>query len=388
MADLGDAAVNGNSGRRSLSVAPKKLETSITTSPIDSGLQSPKDELLSVGLLELLDIDDRPVFVLDLASPSKVIPVYCNESLREIPLLELKIAKGVVPGGKMERDSKYAVFIEWAGATTKLGSFPETSYWGLRWKAKTIRKRWRIVSGEEGDYTEDAAGLRRQSEFPRPGRSQTVDRVERRSRELSKSAVNTNDSLEAQLSAFRLRREEEIQVFPSPAPRENIQRHDSKDSKESMSNGEDIGRIDFTRPNPSFVLSPHHEFVLNFDWGSTELGPINQWSTDLRRMANILMSDPRPAAMYWGKYRTMIYNEPYVVIMGQKHPGMMGKTFSEAWAEVEGDFSPAFDTASETGIPYLVDDARFYIDRQGYLEETYHSISIIPFSVDDGDVGL
>ncbi|KAE9366560.1 putative histidine kinase M3YPp [Stipitochalara longipes BDJ] len=155
-----------------------------------------------------------------------------------------------------------------------------------------------------------------------------------------------------------------------------------------MPNAEDIGRIDFTKPNPSFVLSPHHEFVLNFDWGSTDLGPISEWSSELRRMANILMSDPRPAAMYWGKHRTMLYNEPYVVVMGQKHPGMMGKTFSQAWAEVEGDFSPAFDTAYETGTPYLVDDARFYIDRQGYLEETYYSISIIPFSVDNGDVGF
>ena len=388
MEDLGNAAVNGNSGRRSLSTGPQKLETSITTSPIDSGLQSPKDELLSVGLVELLDIDDRPVFILDLASPSKAIPVYCNASLREIPLLELKIGKGVVPGGKTERDPKYAAFIEWAGATTKLGSFLETNYWGLRWKAKTIRKRWRVVSGEEEDHIEDAGALRHQSEFPRPGRSQTMDKVERRSRELSKPVGNPNDSLEAQLSAFRLRREEEIQVFPSQAPREQVQRQDSKDSKESITNAEDIGRIDFTKPNPSFSLSPHHEFVLNFDWGSTELGPINQWSTELRRMANILMSDPRPAAMYWGRHRTIMYNEPYVVVMGQKHPGMMGKTFSQAWAEVESDFSPAFDIASETGTPYLVNDARFYIDRQGYLEETYYSISIIPFSVDDGDVGL
>ncbi len=174
-----------------------------------------------------------------------------------------------------------------------------------------------------------------------------------------------------------------MQVFPSLAPREQpVQK------KDGMKNPEDIGRIDFTKPNPSFILSPHHQFVLNFDWASTELGPISQWSTELRRMANILMSDPRPAAMYYGKHRTMLYNEPYVVVMGQRHPGMMGKTFSAAWAEVEGDFSPAFDAAYETGTSYLLDDARFYIDRNGYLEETYYSIAIIPFNVEDGDVGL
>lgn len=381
MADLGAATTNGSGIPADLSKAPKKFETSATAISVAPALESPKDELLSVGLVELLDIDERPVFILDLASPTKTLPVYYNASLREIPLLELKIGKGVILGGKTEKDPKYALFIEWATATSRLASLPETNYCGLKWKLKTIRKRWRIVSGEECDLTEDIAILRRQSEFPRPGRSQTMDRVERKPREQSKPSPN--DSLEAQLSAFRLRREEEIQVFPSPAPREQPVLQ-----QDSMKKAEDIGRIDFTKPNPSFTLSPHHEFVLNFDWASTELGPMSGWSAELRRMANILMSDPRPAAMYWGKHRTMMYNEPYVVVMGQKHPGMMGKQFSEAWAEVEGDFSPAFDTAYETGTSYLLDDARFYIARHGYLEETYYSISIIPFSVEDGDIGL
>jgi PAS domain-containing protein len=105
-------------------------------------------------------------------------------------------------------------------------------------------------------------------------------------------------------------------------------------------------------------------------------------------MANILMSDPRPAAMYWGKQRTMMYNEAYLPVIGLKHPDVMGKLFSEAWAEVEKDFTPAFEKAAETGTPFVVDEARFYIQRNGYLEETYYSISIIPFSVDHGAVGL
>src|ERR1700693_3652566 len=74
--------------------------------------------------------------------------------------------------GESERDPKCAAFIEWAAATTRLGSFTETNCYGLRWKAKTIRKRWRVVSGEENDYTGDAAVLRRPSEYPRPGRPQ------------------------------------------------------------------------------------------------------------------------------------------------------------------------------------------------------------------------
>lgn len=67
---------------------------------------------------------------------------------------------------------------------------------------------------------------------------------------------------------------------------------------------------------------------------------------------------------------------------------VMGKKFAEAWAEVEGDFTPAFEEAYKTGKSFVIDDARFYIERHGYLEETYYSISIIPFLVDGDEIAL
>ena len=95
MADLGDARVNCSNVAADLSTHIQS-GTNITTASAEFGLESPKHELLSVGLVELLDVDDRPVFILDLTSPSKTIPVYYNASLQEIPLLELKIGKGVI----------------------------------------------------------------------------------------------------------------------------------------------------------------------------------------------------------------------------------------------------------------------------------------------------
>ncbi|KAF7856288.1 hypothetical protein EAF04_009816 [Stromatinia cepivora] len=105
-------------------------------------------------------------------------------------------------------------------------------------------------------------------------------------------------------------------------------------------------------------------------------------------MCNFLMSDPRSAAMYWGQSRVMIYNEPYVSVTGQKHPAMMGKPFLEAWPEVEGVFKNIFDKAYETGKASIMDDARLYIERYGYLEETYFSLSILPFSCDSYNCNL
>ncbi|KAH9212303.1 hypothetical protein DL95DRAFT_304405, partial [Leptodontidium sp. 2 PMI_412] len=134
--------------------------------------------------------------------------------------------------------------------------------------------------------------------------------------------------------------------------------------------------------------SAHLRLFLEFDWLSTELGSIDAWSTTLRRMVTFLMSDMRPAAMFWGENRITMYNEAYARTTGQKHPGMMGKKFAGAWAELEGEFTPVFERARKTGISFVVDDAHFEIDRQGYLEGVYFSLSILPFLVDEAVISF
>jgi hypothetical protein len=67
----------------------------------------------------------------------------------------------------------------------------------------------------------------------------------------------------------------------------------------------------------------------------------------------------------------MLYNEPYALATGQKHPFMMGKPFVLAWSEVADDFAALFENGRETGKATLMEDALFYLERHGYLEETY-----------------
>lgn len=370
-------------------------ENAHATLPLTTGGSSEiaHDDLSSVGLLELLEVDDRPTFVLDLSLPSKARPVFYNASLREIPLLELKIGRGITAASTATRDPKYTSFLEWTLSTPRHGSLQDTTYCGIRWTAKTIRSRWRIVSGQVGSQNVEDTGSRRQSEIHRLGRSQTSFEPPERKRPHRRVDPPVQDeALEAQLAAFRLRRDDAIQTFPSwdnPTSSTDSS-NESKDSlKQTLSrNSEVLSARDFTRPDTSMEISEHVRFVLDFDWAATALGPISSWSIELRKMANFLINDPRPAALFWGKHRTILYNAPYVEATGQKHPGMMGKTFSEAWSEVDGDFSPAFDHAAATGESFIINDARFYIDRYGYVEETYYSISILPFVFEEGQIAL
>ena len=59
----------------------------------------------------------------------------------------------------------------------------------------------------------------------------------------------------------------------------------------------------------------------------------------------MIMGSPHPAAMYWGKDLTAIYNEAYVLVAGKKHPELMGQSYSRAWKEVWHLVKDSFDSA-------------------------------------------
>ncbi|KAF2483414.1 hypothetical protein BDY17DRAFT_250480 [Neohortaea acidophila] len=103
-------------------------------------------------------------------------------------------------------------------------------------------------------------------------------------------------------------------------------------------------------------------------------------------MCNLIMASPHPAAMYWGDDLIAIYNEAYVMLAGQKHPKLMGQSYSEAWSEIWDEVKDVFASARITGEATMKDDDCLFVRRNMYLEETYFSWSIIPMVGRDGSV--
>lgn len=329
-------------------------------------------DLQSVGLLELLEIDERRVLVFDLTSPNKTVPIYSNPRQRELQSEGVRLGS-IGKAGLLEetsRDNDFQEFTTWAISASANGALLCHTFYGIEWAGQTIRGRWRIIFGNVAPLVGEWQPFERSEPEKRP----SMMRVK---------AVQSSDldvpqnSLERQLEAFRVHRGHTMSVFPVAQGNEDLkEKREISDPK--------LGPFDFTAPDPPIGLSAHIRFFLRFDWAATDLGPIDSWSIELRRMVNLLLSDPRSAAMYWGPNRIMMYNEAYVAVTGQKHPGMMGKPFLQAWEEIADDFKPGFDKAYETGVATTMNEALFYIDRHGYLEETYYSISMIPFSTNEG----
>ena len=260
MADVESATIQSTANADDeLTQTEVHIESANVQHTIQSG--DAKSDLLGVGLIEYLDEHDGAVFILDIASRTRTTPIYCNPALRALRTLESKIAKGI-RASTDARDPKTNAFLDWAASASRESLSLGRKYLGFQWSARTIRQRWRVVSGEVMDRDQEIslAEGRRQSEHAhtRIERSQTV--AIERPRQHSKASLPSTSALESQLAAFRLHRDELIQTFPSANSRDQ-----SMHAQENPRDLEIVGRFDFTRKSSSTVLSPHLQFVLDFD---------------------------------------------------------------------------------------------------------------------------
>lgn len=62
----------------------------------------------------------------------------------------------------------------------------------------------------------------------------------------------------------------------------------------------------------------------------------------------------------------------------------MGATLRQFWAEVANDLEPVILTSERLGRATSMEDTPFYLQRHGYLEETFFSYSLIPVRAENG----
>jgi hypothetical protein len=63
-----------------------------------------------------------------------------------------------------------------------------------------------------------------------------------------------------------------------------------------------------------------------------------------------------------------------------------GQRYKDAWPEIWDDVEDVFANAKQSGQSTMKDDDRLFIRRNGYLEESYFSWSIVPLVGEDGSV--
>src|SRR5580704_17652482 len=124
--------------------------------------------------------------------------------------------------------------------------------------------------------------------------------------------------------------------------------------------------------------------VRSMDWTKTPLGPIESWPQSVCTTVSLCLASNFPISLAWGPKHVQIYNDGYWPICGEKHPHSMGQDFTECWAAPWPVISEAFERAL-AGETSFLENQRMFLDRNGYLEETFFTFSFSPIR-DDGDV--
>ncbi|KAH6711410.1 hypothetical protein BKA61DRAFT_486945 [Leptodontidium sp. MPI-SDFR-AT-0119] len=339
-------------------------------------------QLESVGIVELLEQDERPTFIIDLANSANFTPgsplqiVFSNVALSAYgSVLEMVEGKADLNSPGVAVTNDFPEFKAWALSFVRNGEsldvcLPSMKYGGFTWNCSTLRKRLRLISGTNNasivaipSGSSSNGALSNSSTVSERLRGSVVNRIPRSS--LVQSTEPVDYFGDAAMLAYQ---------------------SEALTTKMMRSRYPDSSCFDWTRISMSAALPKHIQFARSVDWASTALGPMENWGYDLRAMCNLIMGSPHPAAMYWGDEYIAIYNEAYILLAGQNHPTLMGQSYKVAWAEIWPEIEGVFDKARHSGQSTMKDDDCLFLKRNGFVEESYFSWSIVPLIGEDGSI--
>ncbi|MBY2988158.1 response regulator [Rhizobium leguminosarum] len=127
------------------------------------------------------------------------------------------------------------------------------------------------------------------------------------------------------------------------------------------------------------------ELLRHPDYHAVGLGPVESWPAPLKHVAEMVLNSRQPKFVAWGPDLAFLYNEAYVPIFPQRHPGALGRPFREVWADIWEQFSPIVTSTLE-GSSQLFKELLIPMRRDGRTEDTWFTFSYTPLRDDDGRV--
>jgi PAS domain S-box-containing protein len=121
------------------------------------------------------------------------------------------------------------------------------------------------------------------------------------------------------------------------------------------------------------------------DWSRTAVGPVHVWPQSLRTIVRVLLDSRYAMWLAWGPELTFFCNDAYRPTLGIKR-NFLGASARQVWAEIWPDIGPRIDRVLGTGTATWDEGLLLFLERSGFVEETYHSFSYSPVYDDGGGV--
>jgi PAS domain S-box-containing protein len=123
------------------------------------------------------------------------------------------------------------------------------------------------------------------------------------------------------------------------------------------------------------------------DWTQTPVGPVSSWPQSLKTAVRIILNSRYAMFVWWGRDLVNLYNDPYREFLGTKHPTALGRPARKVWGEIWDQIGPRADAVLLRGASTYDEGLLLFLERHGYLEETYFTFSYSPLPDDEGNVG-
>lgn len=123
------------------------------------------------------------------------------------------------------------------------------------------------------------------------------------------------------------------------------------------------------------------------DWTQTSIGNPGEWPESLQSSVAISLNSGFPIAIYWGNDFTLLYNDAWSSIPGDKHPWALGRPGAVVWPEIWSGLQEEFQSVLDRGASYRRPDALLLMQRYGYTEECYFDYTLSPITDRNGNVG-
>ncbi len=122
------------------------------------------------------------------------------------------------------------------------------------------------------------------------------------------------------------------------------------------------------------------------DWSATPLGPPQHWPEGLKVPLQMMLMSRFEMWLGWGPDVAFFYNDAYVPTLGIKHPAALGQPVRQVWKEIYADVEGRIRSVLDDGVSTWDEALPLLLNRNGYLEETYHTFSYSPLRGDSGGI--
>ena len=119
--------------------------------------------------------------------------------------------------------------------------------------------------------------------------------------------------------------------------------------------------------------------VRAFDWSTTPLGPMDDWSPALRLATDMILATNFPMALRWGPELVLIYNDAYSPALHENHPQALGVLFSDTSPEFQASIRALHeDILAGASGGFAFEKLPLRVTRRGVVELGYFTVSYSP----------